>query len=343
MCSAPVMLTSRLIGSIACGPAILWEADEIACAEVAERTKSMGIATRAGEYLSRTPSCECVNITSAAQILFILVNSLTREHSVYLNQRARITEQQARIAELIHEQKIAAAGLLEMERQASVLAYPYETEKELIAFVQSGNKPQATKILNRLLGVIFSFAEGNLDTIRVKLFELVAFLSRAAVDAGAPLREVNSITKASFELCEDSTDFERLCFLTTEAMERFIDTVYRHRIRKTASPHLTRARAYIAAHFSEDLTLSLVAAKTFVSEFYLSHLFRKEMNTTFSDYVCRVRVDQAKELLKGDPAARIQEIAEKAGFNDPNYFARIFKKKTGASPREYQAFFKTPF
>jgi two-component system response regulator YesN len=293
----------------------------------------MGIDIKADGFLSRTPSCGCVNITSAAQLLFIMVNSLTREHSIYLNQLARISE-------LVLDQKIAAAGRIELEKQASALAYPRETEKELISFVQSGNKQQATKILNSLLGVIFSYAGGNLDTIRVKLFELVAFLSRAAVDAGAPLREVNSITKASFEICEDSTDFERLCFLTTQAMEQFIDTVFQHRSQKPASRHLTRAVEYITQCFAQDLTLSHVAAQVYVSEYYLSHLFRKEMDMTFSDYVCRIRIERAREFLKNDQAAQIQEIAEKTGFNDPNYFAKIFKKITGVSPREYQAFFR---
>jgi len=46
------------------------------------------------------------------------------------------------------------------------------------------------------------------------------------------------------------------------------------------------------------------------------------------------------EFLREDTSARIQEIADKTGISDPNYFAKIFKKNTGVSPKEYQAFFK---
>jgi two-component system response regulator YesN len=269
-----------------------------------------------------------------------MVNSLTREHSVYLRQRARITEQQATIAELIIERKITAAELLEMENHKTLLRYPEETEKELIAFVQSGNKQRATKLLNSLLSEIFGFAEGNLETIRVKLFELIAFLSRAAVDAGASLKEVNAITKASFEICEEDTDFERLCFLTTRAMEGFIDTVYRNREQKQTSVYMTRAIEFIMNHYMDDLSLGTVAREVYVSEYYLSHLFRKEMNQTFSDYVTRVRIEKAREFLRENLNARIQEVAGMAGFSDSNYFAKIFKKITGTSPRSYQAFFR---
>ena len=338
MCSSPVMFSEELIGSITCGPAMLWEADEIAFEEITKKTAGMNIAINE-ELLKSIPACECINITAAAQVLFIMVNSLTMEHSKYLLQREQITEQQAQIAELIIERKAAAAGFREIEKR-SALAYPVEKEKELISFVQSGKKQQAKALLNDILSVIFSMAEGGMDTIRVRLFELLAFLSRAAVSAGAPLKEVNAITKEAFEICEEHTDFEQLCFLAARAMEGFIDTVYRNRDQKQTSYQLTRAIEYIQEHYMEDLSLSAVASSVYVSEYYLSHLFRKEMNLTFSDYVIKVRIDKARELLREDTSARIQEIADKVGFNDPNYFAKTYKKHTGISPREYQSFFK---
>ncbi|MDR1398718.1 MAG: PocR ligand-binding domain-containing protein [Treponema sp.] len=340
MCSSPVMFNERLVGSIACGPTILWDADEVAVLEVEERTRDMLIDISSEDFLRNTPWCSCENISSFAQLLFIIVDSLTKEHSRYLNQRAQIAEQQARISELLIDRSIATAELIKIEERSTVLAYPVETEKELIAFVQSGNKQQATKILNNLLGVIFYLAEGNLDTIRVKLFELVAFLSRAAVEAGAPLRDVNRITKDSFEICEDSTDFERLCFLSAQAMERFIDTVYQNRTQKPTSQPLSRAIEYVRQHYDSDLSLGVVADAVFVSKYYLSHLFQKEMKTTFSDYIRRIRIEMAKRFIKEDNSAQIQEIADRVGFNDANYFTKVFKKFSGVTPKEYQAFFK---
>jgi two-component system response regulator YesN len=173
----------------------------------------------------------------------------------------------------------------------------------------------------------------------VKIFELIAFLSRAAVDAGAPLKDVNTITKESFEICEDRTDFEQICFLTNRAMEKFIDTVHKNRNQKQTNEHLTKAIIYIMKHYSDELTLGKVANAVYVSEYYLSHLFRKEMDQTFSEYVCKIRIEKAKEYFVSDGSMQIQEIAEKVGFDDPNYFAKIFKKISGVTPREYQSLF----
>jgi two-component system response regulator YesN len=341
MCSSPVMFNERLAGSLACGPAMLWEADEVAVMDLEAYLGELSIgAATAAMFLRNTPSCSCGHIFGAAQMLFIIADSLTKEHSRYLNQRARIAEQQTRIAELVLDRKRALAERMNVEKQSAVPAYPVETEKELIAFIQGGNKQQAAAILNKLLSAIFSLAEGNLDAIRVKLFELLAFLSRAAVDAGAPFREIKRITKDSFEICEDSTDFERLCFLTAQAVERFIDTVYQHRGACRTSLHLARAIEYISRHYASDLSLDAVSEAACVSKYYLSHLFQKEMHTTFSDYICRLRIEMAKRFIKEDGAARIQEIASKAGFNDANYFSKVFKKFSGVTPREYQAFFR---
>lgn len=340
MCSSPIMFEERLIGSIACGPAILWDADEVALSEFTEKTRNMELDIRpdAAALFRSAPSCDCVNMTGAAQILFIMVNSLTRGHSRYLDQRRQITEQQARIAELIIERK--DLSLITRESRLPDAVYPEDTERELIILVQKGSKTEARRVLTLLLSEIFSFADGNMDTIRVRLFELIAFFSRAAVETGAPLPEVNRITENFFAVFGADTDFESICFFTARAMDGFIDTISRVRGGKALSPHLAKAVKYILGHYDREITLGKVAESIFVSGFYLSHLFRKEMNQTFSDYVGKIRIDKAKVMLKKDKTLQIQEIAEKVGFNDPNYFAKTFKKLTGVTPREYQSFFK---
>jgi len=351
MCFSPIMYKERLIGSIACGPAVLWDADEVAMKEFLEKTKDMKIHVDIKKLFHSITSCNCTNMTGSAQILFIIVNSLTKEHSVYLDQRARITEQQAKIAELIISQKKTAASKIKKGNRAaarkrpdkaagSAPGYPAEREKELIACVQNGNIEQSKKILNILLGEIFAYADGNPDTIKVRLFELITFFSRAAVEAGAPISDVNHIAVNSYNIIHDNLDFEQVCFFTSRAMEDFIRLIGRRLSLNNLSEYLSRAVDYITINYSEDLTLKRVSDAVFISTFYLSHLFRKEMNTTFSDYLCRIRIEKAKGLLKNGKDSRIHEIAEKTGFNDPNYFTKTFKKTVGVAPKEYKKFFK---
>jgi two-component system response regulator YesN len=345
ICSSPVMFGDRLIGSIACGPALLWDDDDIAVSEFKEKTRDMDIQLDVDTLFHEVISCNCMDITSAARILFIIVNSLSREHSRYLNQRAKITEQQARITELITDKKHAIETMNKKKNKkkpSGSPAYPEEMEKEFLALVQSGNKEQSNRVLNTLLGEIFSYAGGKMETIRIRLFEIMAFLSRSAMDSGAALPLVDSIAGEAFSLLHNEKDFERICYSVSRLVEVFIDKIFILREPRRLSEHLAKAVDYIMEHYYDDITLSRVADEIFVSSFYLSHLFRKELDTTFSDYLCRVRINNAKIFLKNDQQIKIQEVTEKVGFNDPNYFAKSFKKLAGVTPREYQAFFNAP-
>lgn len=97
-----------------------------------------------------------------------------------------------------------------------------------------------------------------------------------------------------------------------------------------------RARLYIAAHFAEDLALEQVAREVALSPYYFSKVFKQVVGENFVDYVARVRVEEAKRRL-ADPNLTIKEISYAVGFNDPNYFTRVFRKLTGQSPSEYRA------
>ncbi|MEG1525008.1 MAG: response regulator [Clostridia bacterium] len=94
---------------------------------------------------------------------------------------------------------------------------------------------------------------------------------------------------------------------------------------------------HISDHFCDPaLSLNSVAASVYISPTYLSILFKKEMGTTFIEYVSRLRMERAKELLQ-DSNLKTYEAAERTGYNDPQYFSSCFKKYTGFTPSEYKA------
>ena len=88
--------------------------------------------------------------------------------------------------------------------------------------------------------------------------------------------------------------------------------------------------------YSGDLSLQSVAEEVNIATTYLSHLFKKEMQLTFSDYLTMIRIVAAKRMLY-ENRRKIHEIAIDVGFSDNRYFSRVFKKSTGISPSEYKA------
>jgi two-component system response regulator YesN len=90
---------------------------------------------------------------------------------------------------------------------------------------------------------------------------------------------------------------------------------------------------YIHDHFSENITLSDLAEKVFISRNYLSLIFRKDTGDTFNNYLTKVRMEKAKWLIL-EGKYLIYEIAEKVGYKNVPYFSTLFKKFTGSNPSD---------
>ncbi len=101
------------------------------------------------------------------------------------------------------------------------------------------------------------------------------------------------------------------------------------------SPQMTKARAFIAEHQAEELSLSQVASAVNMSAFYFCKTFKKATGMTFTEYLARVRVEKVKNLLL-NPHKRVSEAAYEAGFQSLSQFNRVFRRIAGESPTVYR-------
>jgi AraC-like DNA-binding protein len=100
-------------------------------------------------------------------------------------------------------------------------------------------------------------------------------------------------------------------------------------------PMITRAKEFIKQNHAEELSLGQVAKAVNTSTFYFCKMFKKGTGLNFTEYVSRVRIESAKNLLL-NPNLRISEIAYQVGFQSLTHFNRVFKKVVGESPTEYR-------
>lgn len=93
---------------------------------------------------------------------------------------------------------------------------------------------------------------------------------------------------------------------------------------------------YIQQNFSKEISLRELSEQQNINYCYLSFLFRDVMKTTFQDYLIEIRLEQARKLLR-KPGYKIKDVAELVGFHNQHYFSKVFKKRMGCSPREFQS------
>jgi AraC-like DNA-binding protein/ligand-binding sensor protein len=100
-------------------------------------------------------------------------------------------------------------------------------------------------------------------------------------------------------------------------------------------PIIHRAKDYIEKHTADPISLSEVAQALNVSTFYFCKLFKKATGLNFTEYLSRVRIEKAKNLLL-NPNLRISEIAYEVGFQSLTHFNRVFLRIVGRSPSAYR-------
>lgn len=100
-------------------------------------------------------------------------------------------------------------------------------------------------------------------------------------------------------------------------------------------PAITRARQFLEANYTERLSLNAVARVAHMSPFYFCKLFKRVTGLNYTDYLARLRVEKARNLLL-NPNLKISEIAFEVGFQSLTHFNRMFKRLNGQAPSEYR-------
>ena len=104
--------------------------------------------------------------------------------------------------------------------------------------------------------------------------------------------------------------------------------------KKTADHTIEHITEYISTHLTDTLSLEEVAAAVYLTPGYLSEYFKSKIGTNFKDYVLRLRMERAKQLLGRH--VNVQEISVRCGYSDVKYFSKVFKKYYGVTPTEFR-------
>lgn len=115
----------------------------------------------------------------------------------------------------------------------------------------------------------------------------------------------------------------------------------RYRLREGARDKLRQVPDYIAKHYTEAISEIAMAKLCGMSPFRFSRAFRSAYGITFRDYLSEHRLGHAKRLL-GNQQISVTDVAAMTGFDDPSYFARLFRKRTGTTPTGFRAALTAP-
>ncbi|WP_054026720.1 response regulator transcription factor [Bacillus sp. FJAT-28004] len=137
--------------------------------------------------------------------------------------------------------------------------------------------------------------------------------------------------KAGFTQIMQAETIEGLAAVVKEAATLTVDSL----MRDVKSPIIQLLLGYVHENYAQALSLKSLSQQYNIHPVYLGHLFQKETNETFTEYINKYRIGKAKEMLK-ETQLKVQEIALQVGYWETGYFYKQFKKYVGISPTDYK-------
>lgn len=231
---------------------------------------------------------------------------------------------------LIHYEEISAVSPAADTGEAGRLY------KELVLHMKLLESEEALSLLNRIKDHFASKTGLSPNRVKLSAMELVIALVRLLGESGAdPGALLEQAEFDPYRNVQRHRDVEELFAWMKRFVERCLLEMKRRRDEKTVS-YMEKVTAYVAEHYARpDLSIADIAARLYLSPNYLRQLFRQQSGESFVEYVTRVRMEAALELLK-DPSLKIQDVAERVGYEEQRYFSTCFKKYYQMTPTEYR-------
>lgn len=181
-------------------------------------------------------------------------------------------------------------------------------------------------------------SEAALQSTLIKHYLFVDLILTAAQFVTALDGEANQVIPAMADIEGFLANIQTIDQMR-EAVRNMFSTVlmFRNNQAQYAKTKLIfQAKEFIDAHFTDpNLLLNEVAATVNLSPSHFSVVFGRETGESFKDYLTKVRIERAKELLR-TTSMKCSEVAYQSGYNDPHYFSYVFRKNTGLPPQQFR-------
>ena len=209
--------------------------------------------------------------------------------------------------------------------------YPMNEEKKILNSIQTGN---IFELEQRLEEFFIRLNPGRLSKeITLKsCLALVFSLYHLCVETHTNSEEIFG---QEFSVVDSFLKIDTLSQMKEKLVKIAMKLLEKVNSEKVSNKIIEQSLKYIENNYHRDLSLVKVANSVFISPKYYCLLFKQSMGINFVDYLNKLRIESACELLK-DVRLKTYEIAYKVGYSNDKYFCQIFKKYKGISPTQYR-------
>ncbi|MEK0315699.1 helix-turn-helix domain-containing protein [Cohnella sp. 56] len=223
----------------------------------------------------------------------------------------------------------------DIRQEQDIYYYPTDVETRLMNLVKAGDENEVRRIVDELRERNSGETKLDPEMIAQLAFEMrgTAVKLRKAVGAADPSQAEELEPMMDDLIGHRSADplFER-----AETLFAALSAIAQERLPGQKDHWREKILTIMHDRFDrDDLSLTTLATELGIKEKYVSQLFKEQIGESFTQYLERLRMDRAAQLLD-DPAVPVQDISRLSGYATPNTFYKAFKRHYGISPSVYR-------
>ena len=214
----------------------------------------------------------------------------------------------------------------------------YELQNELMTAVEHGDISKAEKLMKEDMSFDSKIPDripnDPLRSEKNLAFTYNTLLRIAGERGGLHPQYIHSISEKYAIQIEKTATIQQLADLRIVMLREYCEAVRKYSL-KDYSYLIRKAIEYIRFHLEQELNLDTISEAIHSSTYELSRKFKKETGQSLTDYINKLRIKEALYMMENHNLS-ITDIAYMTGFNDVNYFTKVFKKYNKMTPSSYR-------
>lgn len=220
-------------------------------------------------------------------------------------------------------------------QEESFIHSPYALEQQLHTLIIQGNYELAYEILKRINSLKrATLAKTPIRSLKNSLICSCTLFTRAVIQGGVHPEIAFNLSDVYINEIENTDHVKSLEELEFAMLAHFIQSVNEEK-KLSYSHTINRVMTYIHDHILHEISLERIAQEVFLHPNYLSHLFKKEVGISLTDFINQRRIEESKYFLL-HTSSSISDIALLFHFCNQSYYTVLFKRFAGLTPKEYR-------
>lgn len=212
----------------------------------------------------------------------------------------------------------------------------YNTERRIMEIVRSGDMNALGEWTRSAPTIRPSLkAPNQLRQEKNSFIVTTALVSRASINEGMDIEDAVKTSDSFIQRCENLHDLNEVRRLQYEMISTYTSRIGALKKHTDDSRLVHDVYRYIINHISEPIRTDEIADSLYLSRSYLSTSFKNRMGMTLNEYIHKIKIDRAKELLT-DQTKSIALISDYLGYSSSSHFNKMFRKITGTTPLKYR-------